>query len=47
MGEAVGIRGKFKAKKERYPEIQKVLIEGLSQHLEPDDSPVIWENYFI
>lgn len=46
MGEAVSINGRFKDEKGRYEEIKSVLIEGLSQHLRPDDSPVNWEAYF-
>ena len=44
MGEAVWIRGKFKAEKERHAEIQKELIEGLSQYLSPNCFSAEWEN---
>ena len=46
MGEAVWIRGKFKTEKERHAEIQKELIEGLSQYLSPNCFSAEWEKYF-
>ena len=46
MGEAVGIKGTFKAEKGRQKEIKKVLIAELSEFLRPNYYPVRWDDYF-
>ena len=43
MGEPICVSGKFNVEKERHAEIQKVLITGLSKHLDPLDS---WDEVF-
>ena len=40
------IRGRFKDEKSRYKEVQQAMIDGLSQHLEPEDCSEEWEEYF-
>ena len=44
--DSLEVRGRFRDTKGSYNDIQQVLIDGLSQHLTPNDYPVVWEDYF-